>query len=192
MDETDNQDLIVTDAVRSVTAQIRDVGSGKRPIEPPVEPNSEFVPQSASAPRPSWKQREQERAERREELRLAQAVERRRIEELAAAERAEQRRLQERQREREAAERRQQAHLVAEVTQQRRQELQHAAQAQFERRRADHFQSLQRIVDGLVRATNPPPEAESQVIYVAEDQGSPRLGDPNFRPDLMTTAIRWR
>jgi len=75
-------DIIVTDSVRDVADQIR---SGRFGRESPVEP--ETNPVSASAPQPTWRQREQERAERREELRLAQAVERRRIEEIAAAER---------------------------------------------------------------------------------------------------------
>jgi hypothetical protein len=193
MDETDT-DPEITDVVRSVTAQIRDVGmphKSRLTTESPVEPNSEFVPQSASAPRPSWKQREQDRIDRREELRLAQAVERRRIEELRIAEQAEVRRAQERQREREAAERREQSRLVEQIQQQRRQELQLAVQVRREQQREAHFRKLQQIADHLVRATNPPPPTEEPDVS-ADEEGTPRLGHPDFNPALMTSAVRWR
>jgi uncharacterized membrane protein YqiK len=191
MDETtDTQDLDITEAVRDVANQIRDAGSGKRPVEPLVEPMPAVIPNSASIPPPSWRQREQERAERREELRLAQAVERRVAAEIAAAEQAEQRRAQERVREREAAERRQQLRLVEQIEQQRRRELQLASQVRIERQREAHFQDLQQIVDGLVHATNPPPPAEQPDMPPSEE-GTGRLGHADFNPALMSQPLRW-
>jgi len=54
-----------------------------------------------------------------------------------------------------------------------------------------YFADLQARVDNLIRSINPPPEAESQVIYVAEDQGTPRLGHEDFNADLMKRALPW-
>jgi hypothetical protein len=44
----------------------------------------------------------------------------------------------------------------------------------------------------MVAAANPAPETEPQVVYIQEEQGSPRLGDQSFDPKLATTALRWR
>jgi hypothetical protein len=191
MDEAGTDELIISDVVHDVADQIRDVGSGKKsPVEPLIEPRFEIAPTSASAPRPTWKQRELERAERREQLRLAQAIERRHLEELRIAEQAEQRRAQERQREREAAERREQSRLVEQIQQQRRQELQLAVQVQLEQRREAHFRDLQQIVDGLVHATNPPPPVEEPDAPSVEE-GTGRLGHSDFNPALMAQPMRW-
>jgi hypothetical protein len=190
MDDETTEDLIVTEAVRDVADQIRDVGSGKKsPVEPPVEPMPAVVPQSASSPRPTWKQRELERAERREELRLAQAIERRHLEELRIAEQAEQRRLQEQVRQREAAERREQRRLVEQIELQRRRELQLAVQVQLEQRREAHFRDLQRIVDDLNRSANPSPAEQPDTPPFEEGTG--RLGYSDFNPRLMAQPIRW-
>jgi hypothetical protein len=192
MDETtDTQDLDITEAVRDVADQIRDVGSGKKsPVEPLIEPRFQIAPTSASAPRPTWKQREQERVERQEQLRLAQAIERRHLEELRIAEQVEQRKVQERAREREAAERRQQLRLVEQIEQQRRRELQLAVQMRIERQREAHFQDLQQIVDDLNRAANPPPPAEQPDMPPSEE-GTGRLGHADFNPALMSQPLRW-
>jgi hypothetical protein len=191
MDETtDTQDLDITEAVRDVADQIRDVGSGKKsPVEPLIEPRFEIAPASASAPRPTWKQREQERVERREQLRLAQAIERRHLEELRIAEQVEQRKVQERAHEREAAERREQRRLVEQIEQQRRRELQLTVQVQLEQRREAHFRDLQRIVDDLNRAANPPPAEQPDTPPFEEGTG--RLGYSDFNPRLMTQPVGW-
>jgi hypothetical protein len=186
--ETDKRDVglspvTVADQIRAATRPKDDP-----PVEPNLEPDSN--PVSASAPRPSWKQREQERLDRREELRLAQLEERRRIEELAAVERAEVRKAQERQREREMTERREQQRLVEQIQLQRRQELQLAVQVRREQQREAHFQSLQQIVDGLVHATNPPPPAEQPDMPPSEE-GTGRLGHADFNPALMSQPLRW-
>jgi acyl-CoA reductase-like NAD-dependent aldehyde dehydrogenase len=184
------RDLIVTDAVRAVADQIRSARlNQKSPDESLVEPNLEIVPKSASSPPPSWRQREQARIDRREELRLAQMVERRRIEELRLAEQAEQRRAQERAREREAAERREQRRLVEQIEQQRRRELQLTVQVQLEQRREAHFRDLQRIVDDLNRAANPPPAEQPDTPPFEEGTG--RLGYSDFNPRLMTQPVGW-
>jgi len=191
MDEAGTDELIISDVVHDVADQIRDVGSGKKsPVEPLIEPRFEIAPALASAPRPTWKQREQERVERQEQLRLAQAIERRIAEEIAAAERAEVRKAEERQREREAAERREQQRLVQDIGQQRRAELWFAARVQAERQRAEHFAGLQQIVDDLNRAANPPPPIE-QPDTPPFEEGTGRLGYSDFNPALMSQPLRW-
>jgi len=190
MDEADTDDLTVTDAVRAVADQIRSARLNQKSPDEPLLLDTETNPVSASSPRPTWRQREQERVERQEQLRLAQAIERRHLEELRIAEQVEQRKVQERAREREAAERPQQLRLVEQIEQQRRRELQLAVQVRIERQREAHFQGLQQIVDGLVHATNPPPPAEQPDMPPSEE-GTGRLGHADFNPALMSQPLRW-
>jgi hypothetical protein len=118
----------------SVADQIRGATRPKHEPALDAEPKLEAAPNpvAASVPPPNWKRREAERVERLEQLRLAQAIERRVERELQIAEQAEQRKVQERAREREAAERREQRRLVEQIERQRRRELQLAVQVQIE------------------------------------------------------------
>lgn len=181
------------DAVHAVADEIRNAARLQQGPDAPgrssdPDPELPLRPPPRPSPPSAWRQRQEAAAERRETLRLAeleaeQPREALRLAELAAEQRA---------RDRETRERDQQQRLVAQINAQRQSELRYAAQVRAARQRENFFADLQQHVDRMVAAANPAPETEPQVVYIQEEQGSPRLGDQSFDPKLATTALRWR